>query len=118
MSMLSQQRLIPSNDDFASLQCGFDQLMRLGHAANQFNDDLNGRVSDQVAPVRGQPSGRNFHIPGLTQVADRHSHHLKPVPGALSQQVPVALKVLVNPGTHVAQTRQSNGNCRCHIVYA
>ena len=29
----------------------------------------------------------------------------------------VALKVLVNPGTHVAQTRQSNGNCRCHIVY-
>lgn len=101
--MLGEQGLVARDDNLAAADRLEDQLARLVDTAHQFDDHLDRRIVEQIAPASREKGGRNGHGSFLGRVFNRDLAHHKIATRPLTEQRPVFFQIEENPGAHRAK---------------
>jgi hypothetical protein len=80
----------------------------LGGATDEFDDDLDVGICDEVAPVGGEAFGGDVDVAGAGEIADSDFFDLDISPGALGDEGAVAVEVFVDARSDVAETGETD----------
>ena len=108
LAAFGEQGFVAGDDDFFGAESGADEFVSLGGATDEFNDDLDVGIGDEVAPVGGEAFGGDVDVAGAGEIADSDFFDLDISPGALGDEGAVAVEVFVDARSDVAETGETD----------
>ena len=108
LAAFGEQGFVAGDDDFFGAESGADEFVSLGGATDEFNDDLDVGIGDEVAPVGGEEVGGDVDVAGAGEIADSDFFDLDISPGALGDEGAVAVEVFVDSSSDVAETGETD----------
>ncbi len=110
-AMLCQQGFVGGDDMFAVGQRVQDGLFRVVGAADDFHDDLNAWVFEDVTQVGGQDAGGQGNSAWLGGILHDDAAQLQAFAGACGQAFRVFQEQLGNAAADIAATNQTDTKC-------
>ena len=102
--MLSEERLVPGDDDLLLAKRRYDKLFRLFDAADEFDNDIDLVVFDQIFPASCEEFARygRFVFANLAQIANGDLPNVQVSVGARREELSILEDIGVDTHAHIA----------------
>ena len=108
LAAFGEEGFVARDDDFFGAQRGADEFVGLGGATDEFDDDLDVGIGDEVAPVGGEEFCGDGDVAWAGEVADGDFFDLDIGPGSLGDEGAVAVEIFIDARSDVAETGETD----------